>query len=237
MLAWKRKFLLYTRSTANNTIQQQLGHKLQEILSPIALPWVGSSHYNNKPKFFTNHSLATTTRFEENYGPMILLILPLPPLHLVMLFRFEEFTMVRMGLSSPRTLFLSLLQCCLDWKKTKGPSCPCLSPKLSLQDLFRFGAKKKGPSSHASLQALSLMQCCLDWEKTKEGPSPHCPLLKPSISLSLPLACNFVKIWRKLRSFMSLSFATPTKTLTLPLGLLLVLFLPPISLSLLPSLL
>jgi hypothetical protein len=106
-----------------------------------------------------------------------------------MLFRFEEFTMVRMGLSSPRTLFLSS-SCNVVWtgRKQKVLLVLVLSPKLSfLQDLFRFGAKKKGQSSHASLQALSLMQCCLDWEKTKEGPSPHCPLLKPSLSLFLLL--------------------------------------------------
>jgi hypothetical protein len=52
------------------------------------------------------------------------------------------------------------------------------------------------------------------------------------LSLSLPLACNVVKIWRKLRSFMSLSSAPHTKTLSLPLVMLLVLFLPPVSLSL-----
>jgi hypothetical protein len=78
---------------------------------------------------------------------MILLILPLPPLHLVMLFRFEEFTMVRMGLSSPRTLFLSP-SCNVVWtgRKQKVLLVLVLSPKLSfLQDLFRFGAEKKRP--------------------------------------------------------------------------------------------
>jgi hypothetical protein len=55
--------------------------------------------------------------------------------------------------------------------------------------MFRFGAKTKGPSSHAPLQALSLMQCCLDWEKTKEGPSPQ--TLSLSLFLLLVLLLRF----------------------------------------------
>ncbi len=153
---------------------------------------------------------------------MILLTLSPTPLHLVMLFRFEEFTMVHMVLSSSQTLFLSLLQCCLDWKKTKGPSCPCPLPQtLLLARYVQIWSKNKRPKFSCSPPS-SLPHAVLFRLGENKGRS----FSSNPLSLSLPLACIVVKIWRKLMSFMSLSSAPHTKTLSLPLVMLLVLFLP-----------